>query len=168
MIILNKETKNIQNPALGALLLWRFTASYEGHSQTHEPTPLPLLFIILPILFHEETVEFIETTRISSGLRAFADKFSQSSNAKNDFLLSIQKRAIQMRGLTRDSLLHAFTSRLLTILPEKGKVISLSATEPRAGVPKSVRDLCKQATKLGAWCAKLSLHEVSITLRIGF
>lgn len=168
MTILNKETKNIQNPALGALLLWRFTASYESHSQTHEPTPLPLLFIILPILFHEETVGFIETTRVSSGLRAFADKFSLSSNAKNDFLLTIQKRAIQMRGLTKDSLLHAFAARLLTLLPDKGKVIALSATEPRAGVPVAIRDLCKHATKLGAWCAKLSLHEISVTLRIGF
>lgn len=158
----------MQNPALGALLLWRFAASYEIHSQTREPTPLPLLFFILPILFHEDTVAFIETTRISSGLRAFADKFSDSSNAKNDLLLSIQRRAVQMKGLTRDSLLHAFTSRLLTIAPEKGNVISLSTTEPRAGVPASVRGLSKQAAKLGAWCAKLSLHEISITLRIAF
>ncbi len=168
MATLNQETRTIQNPALGALLLWRFSTGFEKSNKIHEPTPIPLLFIILPMLFHEETFLFIKSTLSSSGLRAFAGKFSTSTNAKNDLLLSIQKRALLMRKLTVESLAHAIASKLLMLLPDKGSVIALSVTAPRMGIPTSIRDMYKQSEKLGVWCASLSLHEISIILRIGF
>ena len=148
-------------------MLWRFSSGYESNNKTHEPTPIPLLFIVLPILYHEETFLFIKSTYPSSGLRAFAGKFSSSSNAKSDLLLSIHSRAQQMKLLTLESMSLCFSSNLLMMLSERGCVTPLSLTSPRLGIPKSVRDMCKQSDKLGAWCANLSLHEISVILKVG-
>lgn len=54
MTVLNRETKLIQNPALGSVLLWRFTTGYAEGSEVNSPTPLPLLFLVLPIALHQE------------------------------------------------------------------------------------------------------------------
>lgn len=37
----------VQNPALGTVLLWRFTCGY--YSNENRPVPFPLLFVVLPI-----------------------------------------------------------------------------------------------------------------------
>ena len=42
----------VQNPALGAVLLWRFTCGY--YSNENRPVPFPLLFVVLPIVFRQD------------------------------------------------------------------------------------------------------------------
>lgn len=39
----------VQNPALGAVLLWRFTCGY--YSNENRPVPFPLLFVVLRSYF---------------------------------------------------------------------------------------------------------------------
>lgn len=168
MTVLNKETKLIQNPALGSVLLWRFTTGYAKGSEINSPTPLPLLFLVLPIALHQETATFVKSTQKSSGLRGFAGKFNESRHAKNDLILSIQPRSISMRNLTLHSLRLAITSRLVTLDTQTGTVIPLSSTAPRAGIPESVRIMLKAVEKLGVWCSQVSLHEVSVILKVGF
>lgn len=168
MTVLNRETKLIQNPALGSVLLWRFTTGYAEGSEVNNPTPLPLLFLVLPIALHQETAKFVKSTQKSSGLRGFAGKFNESKHAKNDLILSIHPRSVNMRSLTLHSLRLALTSRLVTLDAQAGTVIPLSATAPRAGVPESVRTMLRAVEKLGVWCAQVSLHEVSVSLKVGF
>ena len=168
MTILNRETQSIQNPALGAMLLWRFTSGYAQGSKVSSPTPLPLLFIVLPIILHEETAHFIGSTLQKSGLRAFVNKFSDSSVSKNDLVLTIHKRSLMMRNLSIDSLKLAIASKLIALDPSKGVVIPLSLTPPKTGIPESIKPLLKEAEKLGFWCSEVSLHEVSVILKVGF
>lgn len=165
---LSRETQIVQNPALGAMLLWSFANGYERGSKVKEPAPLPVLFLILPLILHQETSQLISTTQTGSGLRAFANKFSVSSVSKNDLILAVNERAIQLRKLTMTSLKLAVASRLLAIDTGKGCAISLSSTQPRAGVPGSVRKMLKNAEKLGRWCSQLSMHEVSVILKVRF
>ncbi len=166
--ILGLETRNIQNPALGALLLWRFAIGYEKESKTRNPVPIPLLYIVLPIILHEETASIIETTKQSSGLRAFSDKFLKSAVSKSDLILSIQDRAIKMRKLTTDSLKQCISSRLIAIDPYKGVAVPLTVTPPRVGIPLPIKAMLKQVEKLGCWCSQPSLYEVSLILKVGF
>jgi hypothetical protein len=91
---LSQETQLVQNPALGAMLLWRFASGYERRSNIHSYAPLPLLFLVLPVTLHQETARFIASTRQASGLRAFVNKFSDSSVSKSDVLLAINDRAV--------------------------------------------------------------------------
>lgn len=168
MSILSKESHIVQNPALGAFLIWRFAVGYEQGSKNKDGTPLPLIFIVLPILLHPEICEFVMNTREASGLRAFAGKFVSTQVSKSDLLLAINKRAIKMRSLTMHSLNLATETRLTSIAPGNGTVIPLSNTPPKSGVPASITPLFKAAEKLGVWCSQVSLHEVSIILKVGF
>jgi len=168
MTILNQETRNIQNPALGAMLLWRFTTGYAEGSKVSSPTPLPLLFIVLPIMLHQETAEFVKSTRKTSGIRAFVAKFAEPKTSKNDLLLAIHERSINMRNLSMDSLRQAIVSKLILIDFTEGVAIPISKTQPKTDIPKSVSPLIRGAEKLGLWCSKISLYEVSVILRVGF
>ena len=47
----------VQNPALGAVLLWRFTCGY--YSNENRPVPFPLLFVVLPIVFRQDLCSVI-------------------------------------------------------------------------------------------------------------
>ncbi len=87
--MLAREAQNIQNPALGAAVLWRFSCGYvEAHPEGGLPR-LPLLFVVLPMVLHQATAELLRRTRPSSGLRAFAAKFGDSQVSKQDLLLQI-------------------------------------------------------------------------------
>ena len=168
MTILNQETRNIQNPALGAMLLWRFTTGYAKGCKASSPTPLPLLFIVLPIMLHQETAQFITSTQQRSGLRTFAAKFAEPKTSKNDLLLAIHERSIKMRNLSINSLRQAIASKLILIDSTEGVAIPISKTQPKAGIPQSVRSMIRGAEKLGSWCSELTLHEVSVILKVGF
>jgi hypothetical protein len=165
---LSQETQLVQNPALGAMLLWRFVSGYERQSKVHNHTPLPLLFLVLPVTLHQDTAQFIASTRVASGLRAFVTKFSDSSVSKSDVVLAINDRAIKLRKLSIDSLKLAVAASLLAIDSSHALVISLSSTPPRSRVPRSVRVMLQSAEKFGQWCSEVSLHEVSLILKVRF
>jgi|ERR1017187_1419227 hypothetical protein len=164
---LTREVRNVQNPALGAGLLWRFACGYiESHS-TRDPVPLPLAFLVLPIVFHERSEELVAGTQRASGLRAFAAKFGNSDNSMQDVLLAVHGRMLALRNLTRESLQVALATRLLS-LETTGTLVALSQTRAIAGIPDDVRHLMRSAEKLGHWCSLLTIHEVATTLKVRF
>lgn len=71
---LTKEFYNIQNSALSAYLLSRFCLGYAEENE--DMVPMPLLFIVLPMIYKKEIVDFISSTQKKSGLRFFANKFT--------------------------------------------------------------------------------------------
>jgi hypothetical protein len=166
MTALTTEVRNIQNPALGAGLLWRFTCGYVASHHTHDPVPLPLLFLVLPIVLHEQTETFVQSTFKASGLRAFAAKFGKSENSKQDLLLAVHDRMLKLRNLSLDSMRLALATRLLHL--DTAAVIPLSETEAAAGIPAEVKRMMKNSEKLGTWCGLLTMHEIATTLKVRF
>lgn len=163
---LAQEVRNIQNPALGAGLLWRFGCGYVTSHPTHDPVPLPLFFLVLPIILHEQTEKFVKGTQQPSGLRAFAAKFGKSENLKQDLLLAIHDRMLALRHLSLESIQLALATRLLHL--NAATIIPLSETQAVAGIPPDIKRLMKSAEKLGAWCGLLTLHEIANTLKVRF
>ena len=99
MKALSLEVRNVQNPALGAGLLWRFACGYSEAHPRRDPVPLPLLFLVLPIILHEQIEELVAGTQKASGLRAFAGKFAKSVNSMQDLLMGIHDRVALLRRL---------------------------------------------------------------------
>lgn len=163
---LAREVDAIQNPALGSALLWRFAVGYADSRQSPQSTPLPVLFLPLPVLFHEETLALVTKTQTGSGLRAFTGKFSDSSVSESDVLLSLERRARSLRPLSLCSLQLAVASRLLFVDRFTAEVVALSDTSPKT-MPESVRPLIRAAEKLGKWCGEVTLFELSNLLRVG-
>ena len=164
--ILAREVEAIQNPALGSVLVWRFAIGYAAERKIPDSTPLPVLFLALPILFHEETLAVVASTKRVSGLRTFAGKFSESSVSKSDVLLSLEQRARVYRPQSLRALRIATASRLLFVDPLTAEVAALSKATP-SSVPESVRPLLRSAEKLGAWCGGVTTYELSTLLHIG-
>lgn len=162
--MLAREAQNVQNPALGAAILWRFCCGYAAAHRTLDAPRLPVLFLVLPIVLHQATAELLQRTRTSSGLRAYAAKFGDAAVSKQDLLLQVHERAVRWRPLTLESIELAAAGRLLQLSGE-GDVIPLSRTKAR-GLPDEVKQLLANAEKLGTWCGQLSLHEVTTTLKI--
>ncbi|KVU58881.1 three component ABC system middle component [Burkholderia cepacia] len=162
--MLAREAQNIQNPALGAAIVWRFCCGYvESHPESASPQ-LPLLFLVLPVVLHRATAELLRRTRQSSGLRAFATKFGDSQVSKQDLLLQVHERAVRWRELTLQSVELAAAGHLVQ-LSHDGEVSPLSRTRAR-GLPDDVKQLMADAEKLGAWCGQLTLHEITTTLKV--
>lgn len=168
MPALSQEAEEVQNPGLGAMAVWRFATGYALASQENKPTPIPLLFLVLPLLYHEESLEVLSSTRRGSGLRGFAGKFSDSQHRKTDILLELHERCVRMRTLSLDALRVALATKLLALDVERAVAFPLTRTSPKAGVPNSIQLMLQNAEKLGAWCAELSLHEVSLILKVSF
>jgi hypothetical protein len=166
MMRLAQEVQNIQNPALGSALVWRFVCGYVSAHPTHDPAPLPLAFLVAPIVLHERTEEFVQSTYTSSGLRAFAGKFAKYEHSKQDLLIGINHRAIAMRQFTMESIRIGIATRLVQTI--KASLVPLSQTPAKAGIPKDVRRLLASAEKIGAWLGPLTLHEVSTVLKVRF
>jgi len=162
--MLAREAQNVQNPALGAALVWRFCCGYVETHRASAPPPLQLLFLVLPIVLHQATSEFVRRTYKSSGLRAFAAKFGDSSASKQDLLLQIHDRSVRWRKLSLHSIELAVAGSLVK-LEETGDVIPLSRTKAR-GLSDEVKHLMDMAEKLGAWFGELTVHEVITTLKV--
>src|SRR5512140_2791047 len=99
MSVLSKEVRFTQNPALGATLQWRFVCGYCQSHPTSSHAPLPLVFLVVPVMLHQPTVTFIAGTQKASGLRACVSKFGEASSVKQDLLLAIHDRVILWRDL---------------------------------------------------------------------
>lgn len=80
----------VQNPALGTVLLWRFTCGY--YSNENRPVPFPLLFVVLPIVFRQDLCSVIKSTQKASGLSKVSEKLF--SGKLNDSIHYVNNTAI--------------------------------------------------------------------------
>jgi hypothetical protein len=161
MSLLN-EVQAIQNPALGAALIWRFVCGF-APVDAAQGAPLPLAFTVLPLVLHARTAQEIAGTQSGSGLRKFEEKFKD----RGDMLLSLQRRVVAMRMLSLRSTRIAVACGLVTLVPADGVLWPLTRTEI-ADQAKSVDVLLRAADKLGAWCRPLTLFEIAGILRVEF
>ena len=95
------ELDIVQNPAIGAYLIWQFTLGYQEDGA--EEAPIPLAFLVLPMLLHRQTLDEVASTRKASGLPLFAAKFDK----EREILMGI--RDIEARS---DRLRHRTAPRI--------------------------------------------------------
>jgi ABC-three component (ABC-3C) system Middle Component 3 len=167
---LRDEINLINNTALGAYLLWTFTLAYQKEQEINEAPPGVILFLVLPMLFHQPTLEFLDRTQRRSGLAKFSEKFLSTKYQKSHVLLGIHGRTFEMRDLSLHSMKQAMSKRLLTIVPTTGRVVPFDEDrvgKPR-GIPEIVRKMGRNSEKLGYWFSQNSLKEISFYLKVFF
>lgn len=157
-----REVQAVQNPALGAVLLWRFTIGYCPETATRGGAPMPLCFLVLPMTMHTATCDEITSTQAASGLRAFEQKFKSDG----DYLLAIHHRMLSMRVLSLRSLRIALATGLVTLVPSDGSV--WPRTRDIVTPDPSVKRLVAAAEKLGRWFGELNAYEIAGILRVEF
>ncbi len=164
---LTTDHRMVQNPALGAFLQWRLSAGYCG-SASGRGVPLTQIFLLLPLVFHEPTYTLLGKTTRPSGLRRFASKFSSPTTSQSDLLLDLQERTDAMKPISLQSLRLAIRYQLVTVDRSSATVLPLSRSQPRAGVPSSVKAMGRNSEKVGAWFSDLTEFEVASVLKVRF
>lgn len=159
------ELELVQNPAIGAYLLWQFTLGYQEEGA--EAAPFLLAFLVLPMLLHRPTFDAVVSTRKASGLALFAAKFDK----KREALVELHGRTRQLRQLSLQSIGVASTSRLVRIDYEAaalhGYALDLLDTKKPA-IPERLKGFGGAADKVGYWFSKLGLAQIASTLRVDF
>ena len=154
----------VQNPALGAALLWRFTCGY--YSNENRSVPFPLLFVVLPIVFRQDLCSVIKSTQRASGLSKVSEKLF--SGKLNDSIHYINNPAIQIRELTLEAFNIAVEANLVSLSTENAAVFPLTTTIRKYTPKGDCKSMLAAAEKLGTWCTGLTLLEVSKWLKVRF
>lgn len=153
------EVDIVQNPALGALLLWSFGASFQN-TVARNPVGFLPLFLILPLVIHKPTLEIISRTNKSSGLGKFCEKLGQ----KREELLAVHTRALVLRDLTLNSIGFGVRANLLKVDYSLGSVTSLDANPPAP--TGRIRPLVNGSKKIGIWFQPHSEVEIFKALQV--
>lgn len=149
----------VQNPAFGAMLLWKFCSGF----QKERPDVLPVLtslFCVLPVVFHGPTLSELKSTNLPSGLVKFATKLGE----QRETLIALHDRALAMRELTFTSVATGVATRLLRLNYATAQV---SANDERLPLlPERLKSHYAGAEKLGHWFARIPLSLAFSTLQI--
>jgi hypothetical protein len=158
------ELEIIQNPALGAFALWRFGVGYQ--SDDGRPAPLPVFFLVLPLVLHRHTLNLISSTQRASGLALFAAKLAE----ERENLLAVHGRALTLRRLSLQSLAMGVSRRLLTVNAEDAtaRANTADATLRVPVLPDRLSGFSRAPEKLGYWFSRLSLYQAASMLLVDF
>lgn len=160
-----KEYDNVQNPMLGAYILWNFILGY--YSEKNDFVPCDLLFIVLPMIWKEDISQQISATNKSSGLRIMVDKFMKRAVLKNDVISNIHTDANRMKERTIESISVAIKTGLISCEWDTNTFYPVELRK-RNKEADSVLTLGKNAEKLGQWCSRLCLIEIEEILKVRF
>jgi hypothetical protein len=153
----------VQNPAIGAAILWHFVCGY--YSKDSKPVPFPLLFVVLPIVFRRDLRMAIKSTQKASGISKLSEKLFK--NKENDSIHFVNDIAIEMRALSLESFNIAVEANLISLSAEEATVIPLETSYN--DTPKGdTKDILAAAEKLGEWCSRLTLFEIAKWLKLRF
>ena len=153
------EIEKVQNPALGAWLMWEYGRRFQATTESASSHFL-LFFLVLPICLHRPTLDAVNGTQESSGL----GKFCERIGAKREELLAVHERAYKLRGLSLSSISLGIDAGLLNLDYEKGTLRSLDQKAPK--MPERIKPHGKGAVKLGAWFAAVDAVSVFKSLKV--
>lgn len=164
MINHDLDVKYVQNPALGAALLWRFICGY--YQNENQSVPFPLLFVVLPITFRRDLCTIIKSTQKSSGLSKISEKLFDKK--ENDTIHFVNNAAIQLRPLTLEAFNIAVETNLISMIPENATIFPVTIKLSKYTAKGETKDMFNAAEKLGLWCSNLTMLEISKWLKVRF
>lgn len=164
---LARDVYEVQNPALCAVMQWRFSIGYQEIRQDAAGPPIHLAFLVAPLVLHPDSERLLLSTRRSSGLRMFTEKFSRPSENQSDVLLAVQHRTELFRDVSLRGIQLAVAAGLVTIRTKSALLLPLSRTKPRSSRAR-VRAMLNGSERLGGWMGELTLQEVAFILKVRF
>lgn len=124
------------------------------------------MFVVLPICFRQDLCALIKGTQKASGLSKVSEKLF--SCKQNDSIYYVNTVAIQMRNLTLEAFNIAVEANFVVLSAETATVLPMVTTFCKYAPKGNCKDMMAAAEKLGAWCSKLTLLEVSKWLKVRF
>jgi hypothetical protein len=161
---ISREYDNLYNPSLGAAILYYFAQGYG--EKRNDGVPLPLLFIVLPMILQEQNLDILLSTK--AGLRKFINRFSEKEHGLTDSVLSFHLRVDEMVDLSKRSLQMALLTKLLVLSSDSGALFPISKVKFGDIFSDKTEKMMRGAKRFGSWCSELSLFEIGNMLRVEF
>lgn len=151
----------IQNIGIGALALHKYICSYHIAKQKLNGTNLTIVMPILPILFHQKSLESIYRRGFEGGIYNALSQY-------RDFPAGLQERMQNMTNQTFESLNLGFASRLFTYDKYLNEILPLENKVKVEHYNTDIKDMIRAADRLGYWFASMSFEQICIMLKINF
>ncbi len=156
------EQHVVQNTGLAAETIWQ--AVHETHRLKNrtEGVPFPLVFLVLPLTFHQRTAQALNgKTQPGALYKAFAED--------REVTVGIQARMQAMSGRTLHALSIGFDTGLLRLDQDLFRqVLPARQTSPFSHTSSDVRVILGAAKRVGQAIAEMSLVQLSAHLNIRF
>lgn len=151
----------IQNIGIGALALHKFTSNYFIEKNNLKGPSLALVMPVLPLLFHEKSLDNIFKKRFEGG-------FFSAINGYREMPAGLQQRMEDMSEQTFKSLNLAYQSKLLTYNKELNEILPIDTKVKTEQYNREIRKIISGADRLGYWFAALPFEQICIMLKIKF
>jgi len=151
----------IQNIGIGALALHEFTNSYLKEQKGLKGPSLALAMPVLPLLFHEQTLEQIVKRNFKGG-------FFKLTSEYRGLPAGLQKRMESMADQTFKSLNLAYQSKILTYNKELNEILPIDTKVEKQQYNQDIQSIIRGADRLGFWFASLPFEQICINLKIKF
>ncbi|HRI47711.1 MAG TPA: DUF6521 family protein [Ignavibacteriaceae bacterium] len=155
------EQDIIQNIGIGALALHKYVQSYYSAKQKLRGTNLNIVMPVLPIVFHQKTLDSIYKRGFDGGMYNALSQF-------RDLPAGLQERMQNMSKQTFESLNLGFASRLITYDKCLNEILPLVDKVKIEHYNSDIKNIIKAADRLGYWFASMSFEQICIMLKINF
>lgn len=156
------EQHVVQNTGLAAEAIWQAVhETYRVKGRT-EGVPFPLVFLVLPLTFHQRTARALNSkTQPGSLYKALAED--------REITTGIQARMQAMSGRTLQALSIGFDTGLLLLDQDRFRqVLPGRQTSPFTHTSSDVKIILGAAKRVGQAVAEMSLVQLSAHLNIRF
>jgi hypothetical protein len=156
------EQRVIQNTGLAAEAIWHaVNEAYEAKGRA-EGVPLPLVFLVLPLVFHQRSAAALASkTQPGALYKALADD--------REITVGLQARMQAMAERTFQALSIAFESNLLRLDTDpQRQLVPGRRTAPVAHVTEEVRIIQNAAKRVGQSLSEMNTVQLALHLNIRF
>jgi len=156
------EQNVIQNSGLAAETIWQAVSEgYEGRGRA-EGISLPLVFIVLPLTFHQRSASVLAS-------KAQPGALYKALGEDREILIGLQQRMQAMSDRTFAALSIAFDSALLKLdVGSDRQLIPGRRTSPVDHVTVEVKTIMAAAKRVGQAFSEMSPTQLSAQLNIRF
>jgi ABC-3C biological conflict system middle component len=140
----------IQNIGIGALALHEFANRYFKEQKNLKGPSLALAMPVLPLVFHEQTLEHIVKRNFKGG-------FFKVTTEYREIPAGLQKRMESMSEQTFKSLNLAYQTKILTYNKELNEILPIETKVETQQYNEAIQNILR-----GAVCAMLNISKYSL------
>jgi hypothetical protein len=156
------EQRVIQNTGLAAEAIWQAVNEAYNAKGRAEGVPLALIFLVLPLTFHQRTATALASkTQPGALYKALSDD--------REITVGLQARMQAMAARTFHALSIAFQTKLLYLDSDRlRQVVPGKKTSPVTHVTEEVKTILSAARRVGQAFAEMSVVQLAVHLNIRF
>lgn len=156
------EQELVQNIGLGAEAIFEAVAAYYKHEKQMKGMPFPMVFLVLPLVFHKKTVTAIKSRSGAGALRKALRADREISIGLQQRMEAMYETTMSACSLALDAGLIQYDFEMVQLLPARAFPSQIHHDSD------AVLDIRAAAKRVGISFSELTLAEISTLLEVVF